>query len=61
MRIFTFKFLFSTIGLQLYPRSGAQKGVLFEEAQQANQFVADKITNIYYFRHDPYSSTNFSN
>lgn len=56
---FTFKFLFSTIGLQLYPRSGAQKGVLFEEAQQANQFVADKITNIYYFRHDPYSSTHF--
>lgn len=54
----TFKFLFSTIGLQLYPRSGTQKGVLFEEAQ-VRQYLADKITNIYYFRHDPYCSTHF--
>ena len=54
----TFKCFFSTIGLQIYPRSGAQKGVLFEEAQ-VKQNLADQISHVYYFRHDPSCSTHF--
>ena len=48
----TFKFLgFSTIGLQLYPRSGAQKGVCYNEG--ISQLNVNELVRPVYFRHDP--------
>lgn len=48
----TFKFLgFSTIGLQLYPRSGAQKGVCYNEG--ISRLNVNELIRPVYFRHDP--------
>lgn len=47
----TFKaYGFTTIGLQLYPRSGAQKGVCFNEHE--TMFDVNKLVQPVYFRHD---------
>lgn len=48
----TFKYLgFSTIGLQLYPRSGAQKGVCYNEG--ISRLNVNKLVRPVYFRHVP--------
>ncbi len=52
----TFKTLpFTTIGLQLYPRSGAQKGILFNEEKGD----VDKMVKPILFKHNPYVSQHF--
>jgi len=48
---------FSTIGMQLYPRSGAQKGVLFNEPIAPEPLY--KLYKVYPFRHDKSSSHYF--
>lgn len=55
----TFKPLggFSTVGLQLYPRSGAQKGLVYNEGINAGK-LDYKIQPIL-FRHDPNTSRHF--
>lgn len=54
----TFKMLpFSTIGLQLYPRSGAQKGILFNEGRLP--FPVDKHVMAIEFRHDAAVSNHY--
>lgn len=54
----TFKFSgFSTIGLQLYPRTGAQKGILFNEPKA--RFPLEKMVKPIYFRHDAGVSRHF--
>jgi len=54
----TFKYLaFSVIGLQLFPRSGAQKGVLFNENIQP--IPLDSLIRPIPFRHDPEVSRHF--
>jgi hypothetical protein len=46
----TFKGPFSSIGLQVFPRSGAQKGFLFQESQ--TPIDVNDIVVAYPFRHD---------
>ncbi len=56
--MFTFKGAgFSTIGLQIYPRSGAQKGVLFNETKCALHI--DRQVRAIPFRHDAMASRHF--
>ena len=56
----TFKYVpFSTIGLQLFPRSGAQKGILFNEG--IHPMPLDNLVQTYTFRHDPAASRHFFN
>lgn len=50
----TFKLGFSTIGLQLYPRSGAQKGVLWNETD--DYLTIGTIAEPHPFRHDSHVS-----
>ncbi len=55
---YTFKLLgFSTIGMQIYPRSGVQKGLLFNEGKQL--IPLNELVWAYRFRHDTYSSKHF--
>jgi hypothetical protein len=55
---FSFKMMgFSTIGLQLFPRSGAQKGVLFNEGIQP--VPLDNLVQAFPFRHDATVSQHF--
>lgn len=57
--MFTFKGIgFSTIGLQLYPRSGLQKGLLYNEVETSCR-INKLITKVHYFRHDPMVSLYF--
>lgn len=54
----TFKTMeFTTIGLQLFPRSGAQKGVLFNEG--IHKIPLDNLVYAYPFRHDAMVSRHF--
>lgn len=54
----TFKAIgFSTIGMQLYPRSGAQKGVLWNEG--LSRFPVDNCVEAYLFRHDYHADKHF--
>lgn len=56
---FSFKYGgFSTIGLQLYPRSGAQKGILYNEG---NAPYVGKYVDALEFRHDAQVSRHFYN
>lgn len=56
----TFKFAgFSTIGLQIYPRSGAQKGLLFNEPIVT--VPVERMVKPVYFKHDPMISKHFYN
>ena len=48
---------FSTIGLQLFPRSGAQKGVLFNEGRSS--IPLNNIVQAFPFRHDAAVSQHF--
>ena len=57
----TFKgFGFSTIGLQLYPRSGAQKGLLYNEVETSKP-IEELIDKPICFRHEPLVSRHFYN
>ena len=57
---YTFKCLpFSTIGLQLFPRSGAQKGILFNEGR--HPIPLDNLVQVFPFRHDAVVSLHFFN
>ena len=56
----TFKVMaFSTIGLQLFPRSGVQKGILFNES--IHPVPLDNLVHAYRFRHDATVSLHFFN
>lgn len=56
----TFKMAgFTTVGMQLYPRSGAQKGLVFNKDRTL--VPLDKLVKAYPFRHDILSSQHFYN
>lgn len=50
---------FITIGLQLYPRSGTQKGVCYNEGM--SHVGVNKLVTPIYFRHDPVVSERVYN
>ena len=54
----TFKFWgFSTIGLQLYPRTGAQKGYCYNEGKMPTD--VNSIVEKVLFKHDPFVSKKY--